>query len=82
MQTVQMIIAPASKVVRLRRSVSIPMGIDPKTAIVAIATGSAPIAKSLTPNWSWMPSTACDSESRSPDSSACIAASATSGPHP
>ncbi len=47
--------------------------------ISVIAVGSAPIQKSLTWKWCWMPSAACDNEPRSPVSSITVAASATTG---
>ena len=47
-----------------------------------IDVGNAPIQKSLTWKWAWIPSAACESEPRSPVSSMTVAASATTGSAP
>ena len=85
MHAVHTSMAMASSHVRRTRSVSTPIGKAPSTPTMAMAKGSQPTALSET--WKtclmpWMPSTAWDSDWRSPDSSAVVIASATSGAQP
>ena len=82
MHNVHTAMARASSKVRRVRSARYPKGMLPSTPTIVIAAATPPRAASLAPNSSRMPSSACDSDSRSPCSSMTVPASATTGMAP
>ena len=82
MHTVHTSMAPAKRIVRRMRSARMPRGKAPTTPTMAMAKGRKPTTESDTWKLCLMPSTACDSDWRSPLSSAVVPASAIKGIHP
>jgi hypothetical protein len=78
----QATMAPLSSRVRRTRSARMPITTEPTTPTTIMAAGSRPMAVSLIPNSSWMPSTAWARAMRSAASTATVAASAATGTRP
>ena len=79
MHAVQTSMAMPMSRVRRMRSARIPKGNDPTSPMMIMAAGSQPMAASETWKECCIPSTACDSDCRSPDSRAMVPARATKG---